>query len=99
MNVTEFALSLISVAPAALVDYAAIALILKLPLGLRFVWAARGFPAALVLMAALHTWQRPLEISGAVCLGCLLAARLLQAATLWLSGLRPASALLGRRLA
>ncbi len=89
MSVTAFALSIISVAPAALADYAVIALVLKLPLRLGLGWAARGFPFALVLMAAMNTWQRPLEVSVAVCVGCILAARLMEAISGWIAGLKP----------
>jgi hypothetical protein len=83
MGLIEFITSVLSVAPSALLDYAVIALVLKLPLRLRFVWAARGFPIALVLMAALHTWQQPVELTGVICLGVVLFARLVQAAAAW----------------
>jgi hypothetical protein len=83
MNVIEFLTSVMSVAPSALLDYAVIALVLKLPLRLKLVWAARGFPLALVLMAALHTWQQPIELTGGICLGSALLTRLAQAATAW----------------
>ena len=83
MSVIEFVTSVMSVAPSALLDYAVIALVLKLPLRLKLVWAARGFPLALVLMAALHTWQQPIELTGGICLGSALLARLAQAATTW----------------
>lgn len=89
MGLTGFFLSIVSVAPAALADYAVIALILKLPLRLSLGWAARGFPVALVLMAVMNTWQRPLEVSYAVCLGCILAARALQAIGQWAGTLKP----------
>jgi hypothetical protein len=99
MSVIEFVTSVMSVAPSALLDYAVIALVLKLPLRLKLVWAARGFPLALVLMAALHTWQQPIELTGGICLGSALLARLAQAATAWtlsllgqLAGVRRATA-------
>jgi hypothetical protein len=83
MSVIEFVTSVMSVAPSALLDYAVIALVLKLPLRLKFMWAARGFPFALVLMAALHTWREPIELTGAICLGAVLLSRLAQAGTAW----------------
>jgi len=83
MSVIEFVTSVMSVAPSALLDYAVIALVLKLPLRLKLMWAARGFPLALVLMAALRTWQQPIELTGGICLGAVLLARLAQAATVW----------------
>jgi hypothetical protein len=87
MNVADFLLSVVSVAPSALIDYAVIALLLKLPLRLDLGWALRLLPAPVVLMAMMHTWQKPIEISLLICLGCVLAARVLQAAALWLGGL------------
>ena len=83
MSVIEFVTSVMSVAPSALLDYAVIALVLKLPLRLTLIWAVRGFPLALVLMAALRTWQQPIELTGGICLGTVLLARLAQAATAW----------------
>ena len=91
MSVIEFVTSVMSVAPSALLDYAVIALILKLPLRLKLVWAARGFPFALVLMAALHTWRQPIELTGGICLGAVLLSRSAQAGTAW------AAPRLGRR--
>ena len=88
MGISEFVTSVISVAPSALLDYAVIALVLKLPLRLEFRWGMRGFPLALILMAALHTWQRPVAVSGAICLGVVLLARLCQAAVAWAQALR-----------
>jgi hypothetical protein len=88
MNPSEFLLSVVSVAPSALIDYAAIALLLKLPLRLDLGWALRVLPAPLVLMAVLHTWQRPISVSLLICLGCVLGARVLQAIALWLGGLQ-----------
>ena len=88
MSLIEFTTSVMSVAPSALLDYAVIALVLKLPLRLRFVWATRGFPLALVLMAALRTWQQPIELTGAICLGSVLLSRLGQAAAGWLLAAR-----------
>lgn len=83
MNVLEFVTSMMSVAPSAVLDYVVIALVLKLPLRLKLVWAVRAFPLALVLMAALRTWQQPIELSGGICLGSVLLARLAQAMTNW----------------
>jgi hypothetical protein len=83
MSVIGFLTSVMSVAPSALLDYAVLALVLKLPLRLKLVWAARGFPLALVLMAALRTWQQPIELTGGICLGAVLLARLAQAAITW----------------
>jgi hypothetical protein len=83
MSVIAFVTSVMSVAPSALLDYAVIALVLKLPLRLKLVWAARAFPLALVLMAALRTWQQPIELTGGICLGSVLVARLAQATTAW----------------
>jgi hypothetical protein len=88
MSLIEFVTSVMSVAPAALLDYAVIALVLKLPLRLKLVWAVRGFPLALVLMAALRTWQQPIELTGAVCLGAVAVSRLAQAAAAWVLSLR-----------
>lgn len=87
MNPLELVASLLSVAPSALLDYAAIAVVLKLPLRLRFAWMLRGFPFALGLMAALHTWQQPIALSGALCLGVVCGARLAQSAADWASRL------------
>jgi hypothetical protein len=81
MSPLEFTASVLAVAPAALLDYVVIALVLKLPLRLRFLWAARGFPLALVLMAALRTWQQPVWLAGEICLGTVVLARLVQAGT------------------
>jgi hypothetical protein len=93
MTPLEFATSVMSVAPAAVLDYVAIALVLKLPLRLRFLWAARGFPVALVLMAALRTWQQPVWMAGGICLGSVALARIAQALAAWtLAQLRAASA-------
>lgn len=99
MSAIEFVTSVMSVTPSALLDYAMIALVLKLPLRLKLVWAARGFPLALVLMAALRTWQQPIELTGGLCLGSVVLARLAQAATAWtlsllgqLAGVRRATA-------
>lgn len=88
MNVIDFLASVMSVAPSALLDYAVIALVLKLPLRLKLNWAARGFPIALVLMAALHTWQQPIQLTGGICLGSVLMSRLGQAVIAWVLSLR-----------
>jgi hypothetical protein len=88
MGVSEFLTSMISVAPSAVLDYAVIGLILKLPLRLKLSWGARLFPLAMFLMAAVHAWQKPVELSGAICLGVMLLARLVQAATAWAQAAR-----------
>jgi hypothetical protein len=99
MSVIEFVTSVMSVAPSALLDYAVIALVLKLPLRLKLVWAARGFPLAIVLMAALRTWQQPIELTGGICLGSVLLARLAQAAAAWALSLASQLAALRRAAA
>jgi hypothetical protein len=88
MGVSEFLTSVISVAPSAVLDYAVIALVLKLPLRLKLRWSARAFPLAMILMAAVRAWQQPVELSGAICLGVVLLARLAQAAAAWLQATR-----------
>ena len=97
MGVSEFLTSLISVAPSSVLDYAVIAFVLKLPLRLKFRWGARAFPLAMILMAAVHAWQQPVALSGAICLGVVLMARLVQAATAWAQTARAHSAPLSLR--
>jgi hypothetical protein len=88
MGISEFATSVISVAPSALLDYAVIALVLKLPLRLALRWALRAFPLAMILMAAVHAWQQPVAVSDAICLATVLLARAAQATTAWAQALR-----------
>jgi hypothetical protein len=86
MSPLDFTASVMSVAPAAVLDYVVIALVLKLPLRLKFLWAVRGFPPALVMMAAFQAWREPVWAAGAICLGTVVLARLAQAGADW--GLR-----------
>jgi hypothetical protein len=99
MGAAEFLTSVVSVIPGALLDYAVIALVLKLPLKLKFVWAMRGFPLALVLMAALHAWQEPIMLSSIISLFAVAAARLAQFVTAWVSTLRAPAAAVRRAAA
>lgn len=88
MGISEFLTSVISVAPSAVLDYAVIALLLKLPLRLEFRWGARAFPLAMILMAAVHAWQQPIALSGGICLGTVLLARAIQAVVGWVQAVR-----------